>query len=549
MRRACSLRQLASLLIATTVGGVAGVTAPAGANVPALEQVGSFDRPTYVTSDPNDPNRLFVVEQAGRIKLVEDDTVTTFLDIAPLVHELKALGDYGLLSMAFSPNYAQDHLFYVIYSGVDDPATAPDESGDWHLDEFHADGDVADPASRREVLTVNSTQAHYGGMLEFGPDGYLYASIGDGGPQGDPNGNAQNLGNLLGKLIRIDPRGSAPGEYTVPADNPFAATAGCADGCDEIWSYGLRNPWRFSFDRLTGDLAIGDVGWNNWEEVDFDTGPNPGRGDNFGWNCREGAHPGPGETEPVCTGRAGTFTEPAFEYSHTNFGCAVTGGYVVRDHGLPDLYGRYLYGDFCTGELRSLKLGLPMAADDRSEFVYVPRLTSFGEDADCRLYAASFNGPVYRLTDPASGATVGCQPPPISGPAPEPRPLGSNSPSNGFEVGRVKHNVKSGIAFVTVFVPGPGRVGLTGDGLASVPLSRAGATGQAAAAGPVRLKVAPANEGNRARTIRRALVETGTATVKALITFVPTGGVASTKVRTMKLIQEQGRAQKGRLQA
>jgi glucose/arabinose dehydrogenase len=522
------LRLLAPLFIV----GVAGLTAPASASALTLEQVGSFDRPTYVTSDPDDPNRLFVVEQAGRIKLIDNNHTTTFLDIEPIVHDLNAFGDYGLFSIAFSPNYAKDQLFYVAYSGIDDPGTAEDESGAWHLDEFRADGDVADPASRREVLTIQSPQAHYGGQLHFGPDGYLYASTGDGGPQGDPNGRAQNLANLLGKILRIDPEGSAPGEYTVPADNPFTTTAGCTDGCDEIWSYGLRHPWRFSFDRLTGDLAISDVGWNLWEEVDFDTGPDPGRGDNFGWNCREGAHPGPGETLQVCANRAGTFTEPVFEYAHADPGpCSIIGGYVVRDHGLGGLYGRYLYSDFCGGELRSLELGLPMAAGDRSEGVSVPRVTSFGEDADCRVYVVSFDGPVYRLTEPALGATGGCEPPA------EPRPLRTTSLSNDFELGKLKHNVKKGIAFVTVFVPGPGQIGLTGNGLASVPLFRAGASRHVAAAGPVRLKVAPAKKGKRARKIRRALMRKGKATVKALFTFVPTGGVASTEVRTMKLLQ------------
>ena len=308
-----------------------------------------------------------------------------------------------------------------------------DESGDWHIDEFSANGDSADPASRREVLTVKypPAQCHYGGQLQFGPDGYLYASTGDGGPQGDPDGNAQNLETLLGKILRIDPKGSAPGEYTVPADNPFTDTAGCTDGCDEIWSYGLRNPWRFSFDRLTGDLVIGDVGRSSWEEVDFETGPDPGRGDNFGWNCREGAHPGPGESSPVCADRAGTFTEPVFEYPHARpQPCSITGGYVVRDRALADLYGRYLYADFCIGELRSLNLGLPTASGDRSEGLSVPLVTSFGEDADCRIYVASFNGPVYRLT-------------------------GGAPPSNDFSFGKVKRNKKKGTAKLTVRVPGP----------------------------------------------------------------------------------------------
>jgi glucose/arabinose dehydrogenase len=406
---------------ATFVAATA-LTVPASASALELQPVGSFQNPTYVTSDPHDPNRVFVVEQAGRVQLVEGGKTTTFLDISPIVRYPPDPGAFdgadALASMAFSPNYATNHLFYVAYTGVDDPGTVGDESGDWHLDEFRANGDTADPASRRGVLTIDypSNSAHYGGQLQFGPDGYLYASTGDG--LDSPGEPAQNLATRLGKILRIDPKGSASGEYTVPADNPFASTAGCADGCDEIWSYGLRNPWRFSFDRLTGDLVIGDVGYLDWEEVDFETGPNAGRGDNFGWYCREGAHPGPGETSPVCAERAGTFTEPVFEYPHTDptpadptdnaFGCSIIGGYVVRDRALADLYGRYLYPDFCTGELRSLSLGLPTASGDRSEGLSVPYVTSLGEDADCRIYVASWNGPVYRLTEPAGGAAFGC---------------------------------------------------------------------------------------------------------------------------------------------
>jgi hypothetical protein len=326
--------------------------------------------------------------------------------------------------MAFSPDYATNHLFYVAYSGVDDPDTeGQDESGDWHIDEFSASGNTADPASRREVLTIEYPfKSHYGGQLQIGPDGYLYASTGDGGPLGDPDGHAQNLETLFGKILRIDPTGSSPGEYTIPTDNPFTGTASCTDGCDEIWSYGLRNPWRFSFDRLTGAMVIGDVGQDTWEEVDFKTGPNPGRGDNFGWNCREGMHdytgpeaPGPGAPSSECPSRVGSFTEPVFEYPHVDQGpCSITGGYVVRDRALGDLYGRYLYADFCVGELRSLNLGLPTASGDRSEGISVPVVTSFGEDADCRIYLASMNGPVYRLTEPAGGTPVGCEPPDTS---------------------------------------------------------------------------------------------------------------------------------------
>jgi glucose/arabinose dehydrogenase len=409
---------------------------PASASAVALTEVGSFDRPTFVTSDPGDPDRLFVVEQRGRIQLIEHGSTTTFLDIRSILDVLNSSFDeQGLWSMAFSPDYASSELFYVAYSGVDDPDTAEDEAGDWHIAEFEADGDTADAASRREVLTVEypPSQYHYGGQLQFGPDGHLYASIGDGGPNGDPAGNAQNLSVLLGKIVRIDPRGAGPGDYTVPAGNPFADTPGCADGCDEIWSFGLRNPWRFSFDRLTGDLAIGDVGFDDREEVDFETAPDPGRGANFGWNCREGTHQF--STLPPCDA-PNDLAEPVFEYQHSNGNCSITGGYVVRDRSLGDLYGRYLYADFCVGELRSLDL-LSSPAQDRSEGLCLPFPISFGEDSAGRIYVTSLHGAVYRVTD--AGGTGACphdaQPPPSPKNPPASQPPPPPLPSDGAAAG------------------------------------------------------------------------------------------------------------------
>ncbi|MBK5111271.1 MAG: PQQ-dependent sugar dehydrogenase, partial [Thermoleophilia bacterium] len=380
---------------------------PAGAGALSLEQVGDFDFPTYVTSDPSDPDRLFVVERSGRIQLVENGKTSLFLDIESIV--LSPLddgpdGDTGLFSMTFSPEFETDSLFYVTYSSADDPGTEDvDESGEWHLAEFTAAGDSASPASRREVLAVElppdqTYLIHHAGQLQFGPDdGYLYASTGDGGPQGDPYGNAQNLNSLLGKMIRIDPQPESGGAYGIPADNPFVA----AFGEDEIWSYGLRNPWRFSFDRLTGDLVIGDVGYLTWEEVNFAAAPDPGKGANFGWNCREGTHLF--SATPPCDDPQ-TFTDPVFEYEHVGGNCSVTGGYVVRDPALGDLYGRYLYADWCVGELRSLALGPPVL--DRSEGLCVEFPTSFGEDSLGRIYVASLEGPVYRIT--AGGSSGAC---------------------------------------------------------------------------------------------------------------------------------------------
>jgi hypothetical protein len=213
----------------------------------------------------------------------------------------------------------------------------------------------------------------------------------------------------------------------VPSDNPFA---GPTPGADEIWSTGLRNPWRFSFDRLTGDLTIGDVGQRTWEEVDYVGGPNPGRGVNFGWNCMEGTHAFRW-VDPPCN-EAQDFTNPVFEYEHEPWpgNCSVTGGYVVRDTGLGDLYGRYLFADFCTGELRSLDLGPPV--DVRSENLTVSVPTSFGEDSACRIYVASLNGPVYRLAEPSSsggGCTRAATAPPPAQPAPPDPPPPPSEPA------------------------------------------------------------------------------------------------------------------------
>jgi hypothetical protein len=247
------------------------------------------------------------------------------------------------------------------------------------------------------VLTIehSSFSNHNGGQLQFGPGGFLYISTGDGGGAGDPEENAQDTGSLLGKILRIDPGQAGQAPYSIPSSNPFAG----GGGAPEVWSFGLRNPFRFSFDRLTGDLLIGDVGQGSWEEVDFDPAPRSGAGVNWGWDCREGAH----AFEPTGCPSSG-LTDPIFEYPNPMPGpAAITGGYVVRDTGLPELNGRYLYADYYAGEIRSLVPGFP-ASGERSEGVTVPGLSSFGEDACGGLYAASQeDGAVYRLR--GSGVT------------------------------------------------------------------------------------------------------------------------------------------------
>jgi Glucose / Sorbosone dehydrogenase len=363
-----------------------------------LQPVGSFEQPTYVTSDPGNPDRLFVVERKGRIKEVENGAISTFADISGLVSCCE--GERGLLSIALAPDFDTSGRLYVDYTGKEEP-------GEIHVAELLAGAGGAVTGTPRQVLTIPhpAESNHNGGQLQFGPDGYLYISSGDGGGANDVHHNAQRLDNLLGKILRINPRQSGALAYTVPAGNPFLAKAGARG---EIWSYGLRNPFRFSFDRLSGDLVIGDVGQSAREEVDYAPAPLLGAGADYGWNCREGFVAGPG-TDPECsTPPLGGFTEPVFDYPHTapaggTAPCAIIGGYVVRDRSLGDLYGRYLYGDLCGGGLRSLNLANPLAGD-RSEGVAVTKLNSFGEDSCGRLYVVEEGGRVSRLVgaSPAS---------------------------------------------------------------------------------------------------------------------------------------------------
>jgi glucose/arabinose dehydrogenase len=399
-----------ALLVAVAALAVAVAFARGGSAAPGdpqLALVGRFTTPTYLTSPPGDRDRLFVVEQAGRIRIVRGGATlpTPFLDIASLV---VSGGERGLLSLAFPPDYSASGRFYVYY-------TARNPSGAVTIAEYRVstNADVADPASQRIVLSIAHPRSnHNGGQLQFGPEGYLYIGTGDGGGGGDPDRAGQRLDTLLGKLLRIDPRpgpGGAP--YNVPAGNPFVGRAGARP---EIWSYGLRNPWRFSFDRQTGDLSIADVGQNQWEEIDLSPAASgAGRGANFGWSCWEGRHVYENNSgNPECNPLPTNHVPPVWEYSH-NRGCSITGGYVVRDQTLPALAGRYVYGDYCDAHLWSAQLRTPDAQEDRRLGLDVSSLTSFGEDACGRVYAVSQSGPVYRLQ--AAGAAAG--------PCPVPKPV------------------------------------------------------------------------------------------------------------------------------
>jgi glucose/arabinose dehydrogenase len=345
-----------------------------------LQRIGSFQAPVYVTAPPEDSRVQFVVEQAGRIMVVRDGRklARPFLDITSKV---RSGGEQGLLSMAFAPDYRRSGRFYVYYT---------DLNGDTRVIEYRrASADRASEASARQVLFQEQPEPnHNGGLLLFGPDRLLYIGLGDGGGGGDrhgPRGNAQNLGTLLGKILRIDPRRSGGRPYSVPASNPFVGRRGARG---EIYAYGLRNPWRFSFDRRTGDLSIGDVGQNAVEEVSF---VRSGRGRNFGWRPFEGRRRyTPGESAPG-------HVRPVIERFHSRGNCSITGGVVVRDPGLPALNGRYVFGDVCRGRIESARLSPGRARAQRTTRLRVPALVSFGEDARGRVYAVSLNGPVYRL--------------------------------------------------------------------------------------------------------------------------------------------------------
>lgn len=391
--------------LAVLAGILLAALLPARAAALALQAVGSFNAPIYVTSPPGDA-RLFVVERGGTIRVVKNAVAqgTPFLDISALT---TVDGERGLLSMTFDPNYASNGLFYVFYTG--DGARSGGTLGDIHVDEFHVSSNamVADRLSRRQVLVINrntSAGNHVGGQLQFGPDGMLYASVGDAGTLG---ATSQDLTSLNGKILRIDPGQSGANPYTAPADNPYA---GPTPGAAEVWSSGFRNPFRFSFDHLNGALAIGDVGETAREEIDYrPQAAGGGRGENFGWPCREGLSAGP-------TSCSGAFTAPIFDYTHGNpgggaaFGCAVIGGYVYRGSDIPALSGRYLYADLCAHVLRSLQPGLPVGAGDRSEIDLGDGPNSFGEDGRCELYVAAGSTVSKIVNGPGTRAAAGMCP-------------------------------------------------------------------------------------------------------------------------------------------
>jgi len=350
---------LTALALGLWAGGAAGDEQRAASFTPFAS---GLDSPLYVTSAPGDATTLYVVEQPGTIKIVRNGAVAgTFLDIRSRV---KSGGEQGLLSVAFHPQYASNHRFYVNYT---------DTNGDTRVVEFRSANGVGRPGTARQILFVDQPyDNHNGGQLQFDRKGYLYVGMGDGGSGGDPQNRAQNLGSRLGKLLRINPtrKGSAW----------------------QIVGYGLRNPWRFSFDRANGNLWIGDVGQNAWEEIDFRRASKVGSLANYGWNRFEGnttydAH--------KRLERKGSLISPVLVYPHDQ-GCSVTGGYVYRGAAVPTMSGRYVYGDYCSGTVWSFAAGDGRKSAARVDGK-IDGLSSFGENGNGELFATSLSGTLYAL--------------------------------------------------------------------------------------------------------------------------------------------------------
>jgi glucose/arabinose dehydrogenase len=392
LRRAAALAATALLALLCACGG----SSPGGPSdscaagtvvggTPALRStlvVRGLQSPLDLQSAPGDRGRLFVLEQAGRIRIIRGGAVvaTPFLDI---VARVGSGGERGLLGLAFHPQYATSGRFYVNYT---------DRAGDTRISEFRVSSnpDVADPATERQLMFVAQPFAnHNGGGLAFGNDGMLYIGLGDGGSGGDPFGNGQSLSTRLGKLLRVDVNVNP---YGIPPDNPFRTTPGALP---EIWAYGLRNPWRFAFDRSTGDLVIGDVGQNQVEEIDVGLASRRG-GENYGWNVMEGSRC---FRPPSGCSMAG-LTLPVAEYTHAE-GCSVTGGVVYRGCRMPGYQGTYFYADYCSRIVRSFRLDGGRAVDQRDwsaalgSGLNAP--SSFGVDADGEVYIVDHDGEVYRI--------------------------------------------------------------------------------------------------------------------------------------------------------
>ena len=365
-----------------------------------------FDKPIYICSFPNYDNHHIVLEQKGTIKIIKDNQILRayFLDIRDRVHRPLFPGDeMGLLGFAFDPDYIENNYIYVHYNDKEDNTI---------ISRFEVVDGIAIKSSEKNILKLKQPYMnHNGGTISFGKDGYLYIGLGDGGSAGDPEKRAQDLTNLFGSILRIDVHTSD--SYLIPKDNPFVGNNNIKS---EIWSYGLRNPWRFSFDRLTGDMIIGDVGQSLWEEINFELFPNKG-GKNYGWNVMEGNHCYPEDSK--CN--SDNLTMPVFEYpNNANYaktlfgikqpnmdGCSITGGYVYRGNELVDMDGRYIFGDYCTGKIWSIMISNNKYIDLENHTDSIMKslgkkefyLSSFGQNNKGEIFIIDYNGTIYKLVN------------------------------------------------------------------------------------------------------------------------------------------------------
>jgi glucose/arabinose dehydrogenase len=371
--------------------GTASAYDPNGIQLGFQKIADGLDGPVLVTHAGD--RRLFIVEKIGRVRIVKNGVLlsTPFLN---LISSVPTAGNQGLLGLAFHPDYARNGRLYVYFTNLAGNTVI----AEYHRSSWNPDRAVGPPRILLRVQQPYSPYGHYGGHIAFGPDGYLYIGLGDGGGNGDPDDRAQDLTTLLGKMLRIDVDGTSFGRnYRIPPGNPFVGRA----GNDAIWSYGLRNPWRWSFDRATGNLWIGDVGQASWEEIDrsFNGAKGAGRGVNYGWSVMEGRHCFKPPTGCDTTGKV----PPLVEYAHRDFdgtsiGCAVTGGYVYRGAAYPVMYGGYFFGDYCSGRVWTVAANAAYPANPvlLSQMPY--QISSFGEDAAGDLYLTDYrNGAVYKL--------------------------------------------------------------------------------------------------------------------------------------------------------
>ena len=355
---------------------------PAGRDSLALQLVAQgLSQPLFLTAPRSDSSRLFVVEQGGRVRIIRNDSLLT-RNLLDLRGRVSTGNEQGLLSIAFHPQYATNGYVFVSYTNV---------AGDTRVLRYHAaNADSLDATVADTILRVDQPYSnHNGGLVAFGPDGFLYVGLGDGGSGNDPENRAQHPDSILGKMLRIDVNGALP--YAIPPTNPFA---GNSDTLPEIWAMGLRNPWRFSFDRSTGDLYIADVGQGTREEVNFQSGASTGA-ENYGWRIMEGA---------ICRGGGSCnmagLVLPIVDYVNGLDGCAVTGGYVYRGAAIPGLAGTYFYADYCDAWIRTFRYSGGQLVDHwdwSQKLVAGGPISSFGEDARGELYVIAHNGRVYRL--------------------------------------------------------------------------------------------------------------------------------------------------------